>query len=99
MDTSLAALISELKTKSSMTIQGAKLPDAQIVIKIGETNSRDALPHLEEALRQAEQIKKICQNNQRQANTGSAGSASPFIAAMLAEQTIRTIQDAISKCR
>jgi len=99
MDTSLATLLSDLKTKSSMSLEGAWLPDEQTVRKIGETGSRGALPHLEEALRQAVKFKRICETIQSHVNTGAAGSASPFIAAMLAEQSIEAIEDAISRCR
>lgn len=99
MDTSLAALISDLKSKPSMSIQGTWLPDEQTARKIGETRSCEALPHLEEALQQANKFKSICENMQSQVNTGAAGSASPFIAAMLAEQSIEAIRDAISRCR
>ena len=98
MDTSLAELISDLKTKSSLAIQGVRLPDEKTVRHIGEIGSREALPHLEEALRQARQFKSLCENMQSQMNTGAAGSASPYLAAMLAEQSIKAVQEAISKC-
>jgi len=99
MDNSLAALISELKTKSSLSIQGERLPDEQTVLKIGENGSPEALPHLEEALLRAKRLKALCEKSQSQMNSGEAGSASPFLAAMLAEQTIRAIENAIAKCR
>ena len=99
MDNSLSMLISELKTKSSLNLQGEGLPDEQTVIKIGKIGNPEAIPHLEEALLRAKRLKALCEKSKGQMNSGQAGSASPFLAAMLAEQTIRAIQDAIAKCR
>ena len=99
MDNSLAALISDLQTKSSLSFQGERLTDEQTVLKIGENGSPEAIPHLEKALRQANRLKVLCEKLQSQIDSGAADSASPFLAAMLAEQTIRAIQNAIDKCR
>jgi len=99
MDNSLAMLISELKTKPSLSLQGEWLPDEKIVLKIGETDSPEAIPQLEEALLRAKRFKALCEKSQSQMNSGEAGSASPFLAAMLAEQSIRAIQNAIAKCQ
>ena len=99
MDQTLTALISELKTKSSMNVKGEQLPDEQTVEKIGRTGSPEAIPHLEEALRQAKRFKALCEKLQTQMASGEAGSASPFLAAMLAEQSIRALQAALAKCR
>ena len=99
MDNSLAALISDLQTKSSLSFQEERLPDEKTVVKIGENGSPEAIPHLEEALRRANRLKALCEKLQSLIDSGAVGSASPFLAAMLAEQTIRAIQNAIDKCR
>lgn len=98
MDPTLSALLQELKTSSSLTIQGARLPEEKIVVEIGRMKNQEALPYLEDALNQAIRFKEVCVNMQSMVNTGAVGSASPFIAAMLAEQTISAIRNAISNC-
>jgi hypothetical protein len=99
MDNSLAVLISDLKTKFFLSFQEEWLPDEKIVLKIGETGSPEAVPQLEEALLRAKRFRSLCEKSQSQMNSGEAGSASPFLAAMLAEQSIQAIQNAIAKCQ
>lgn len=99
MDNSLALLFSDLRIKSTLSFQGEILPDEQTVIKIGEKGSPEAIPHLEEALLRANRVKAQCEEQQNLMNSGGTGSASPFIAAMLTEQTIQAIQNAIAKCQ
>jgi len=99
MDPTLAVLISDLKTQSPLSFQGEQLPDEKIVMKIGETANLEAIPPLEEALLRAQRIKILCENLQSRINSGAATSASPFLTAMLAEQSMRAINKAITRCQ
>ena len=99
MENTLLDLLADLERKRVMELRGEWLPDSGVVSRIGELADPKAVPALERSLARAKRFKALCQAAQGGMSPTEPGSASPLIAAALAEQTIREIEQALAKCR
>ena len=98
MENTLSNLLADLERKKVMELRGEWLPDSSIVIQIGELGDPRAVPTLERSLERAKRLKSLCETAQSGMSPTEPGSASPFLAAALTEQTIRDIEEALAKC-
>ena len=99
MENTLLDLLADLERRRVMELRGEWLPDSSVVRRIGELGDPAAVPALESALGRAKRLKALCGGAQGGMSPTEPGSASPLMAAALADQTIRDIEEALAKCR
>ena len=95
----LQSLLEDLKRKKRLNVQGVWLPDEDTIEKISEIGDPAAIPALEQALAQTRKFQVMAEGLSNVADPTAPGSASPMLVALLAQQTARKIEDAMSKCR
>jgi hypothetical protein len=98
MENTLSDLLADLERSKVMELRGEWLPDSSVVIRIGELGDPGAVPALERSLERAKRLRALCEAAQSGMSPTEPGSASPFLAAILAEQTIRDLEEALAKC-
>jgi hypothetical protein len=99
MQKTLSELLAELDRKKAMELRGEWLPDSSVVTRIGELGDPTAVSALERALDRAKKFKALCETAQIAMSPTEPGSASPILAAALANQTISDIEKALEKCQ
>lgn len=98
MEPNISKLISELETGESLQVDNLRIPTEESVEALGRTGDPAAIPALKKALEESLKFKEMVEGLQRNVDPFAAGSASPALAAVLANQVIEKIREAISNC-
>ncbi len=99
MSNKIENLLRELETKTQLSVGGESLPDEGVVRQLADLSDPFAVPALLRALERARRFGAMCRRLESTIDPTTRGSASPLLAAMLAQQTEGTIKAALAKCQ
>ena len=97
----LKTLLQELQCISHPDFHKVRLPEDEVIEKIGKIGDPAAVPALEKALAYTRKYKNVLETLRQDPNydPSAQGSGSLVIQIKLAEQTIHKLQDAIARSK